>query len=857
MDMKSQKPRILIVDDTPENIWTLIENLEKDYEIMYAASGEEALKVAFSDEKPDVILLDIIIPGMNGHEVIKRLKADDLTRDIPVIFLTARAEEENEIAGFELGAWDYITKPFSMPVVKARLQMVLDLKLEMDRRFFLKKQIDTLNLQLENQVRQKEKELRHAKEALEVYEARYRTAFQKTGASVSTRKKILIVDDNPENIHVLSGSLENNYEIMYAMDGEDALEIVFSGDMPDLILLDIMMPGLDGYEVCKRFKANVETRNIPIIFITAMRLADDEAKGLRLGAIDYISKPFSMSVVKARISTTLRLKDEMNSRIMLSRQLQGMNQDLENRVNEKVAELRQVNENLKESENRYRSIFENAVEGIYQITLEGRFLTASPSMAKILGYDSSEELISSVTDMAAQCYVNAADREKLFRILTEDGITHGFETQMKKKDSSIIWVSLSVRLIYDDHGQGIYTEGVCTDITRQKEAEKALKETEYRLRKVQKMEAIGTLAGGIAHDFNNILFPILGYTEMLLEDTPESNPLRKSLNGIYSGVLRASDLVKQILTFARQDTEELQLMKMWPIIKEALKLIRATIPATINIKQNIKTDCGAVKADPTQIHQIVMNLATNAYHAMGSNGGELKVSLEEVQLDEVHNITQDIIKPGVYACLTIADTGCGMHKDVLQKIFDPFFTTKEQGRGTGMGLSLVYGIVKNMNGTIQVHSEPGKGSEFNVYIPIVKKTSERQDVIIEKKIQGGTEHMLLVDDEDEIVNMTKQMLERMGYKVTAHTSSIKALEIFRAEPDKFDMVITDMAMPNMGGDIFAVELTGIRPDIPILLCTGFSESMSEEKAMSLGIKGFLMKPISKTDLAEKIHELLD
>ncbi|WP_442875423.1 hybrid sensor histidine kinase/response regulator [Desulfobacula sp.] len=370
------------------------------------------------------------------------------------------------------------------------------------------------------------------------------------------------------------------------------------------------------------------------------------------------------------------------------------------------------------------------------------------------------------------------------------------------------------------------------------------------------MEAIGTLAGGIAHDFNNILFPILGYADMLIEDVPEDSPFLKGLNGIYTSALRASELVKQILTFSRQEGSELTLMKTQPIIKEALKLIRSTIPATIKIKHYIRADCNAIKADPTQIHQIVMNLATNAYHAMEKTGGELKVSLKEIELGEYDVITPDMI-PGAYACLTIADTGKGMNKNLTEKIFDPFFTTKEIGKGTGMGLSVVHGIVMSMNGAIQVYSEPGKGTQFHVYLPVEKNLSEKQVTHSKIEIQGGTERILLVDDEEEIIAMEKQILERLGYQVTSRTGSVEALETFWADPDKFDLVITDMAMPNMPGDKLATGLIEIRSDIPILVCTGFSETMSEEKAASLGIKGFLMKPIVKKDLARKIREVLD
>ena len=349
----------------------------------------------------------------------------------------------------------------------------------------------------------------------------------------------------------------------------------------------------------------------------------------------------------------------------------------------------------------------------------------------------------------------------------------------------------------------------------------------------------------------------IGHSEMVIEDLPEDSPFFKSLNAINAGALRAKDLVQQILTFSRQDNNELNLMKMQPIIKEALKLIRSTIPTTIKIIQDIQPACRVIKADPTKIHQIVMNLATNSYHAMEDTGGVLKISLKEIEFGKFDLINIDMT-PGVYVCLTMADTGKGMDKNLTDKIFDPFFTTKERGKGTGMGLSVVHGIVTGMNGVIKVYSEPGKGTEFNIYLPVAQSLSEKQESNqIKEPIQGGIERILLVDDEKAIIGMEKSMLERLGYSVTSRTSSIEALEAFRNNPDKFDLVITDMYMPNMSGEKLSGELIKIRPDIPILLCTGFSENMSEEKAESLGIKGFLFKPIVSKDLSKKIREVLD
>lgn len=378
---------------------------------------------------------------------------------------------------------------------------------------------------------------------------------------------------------------------------------------------------------------------------------------------------------------------------------------------------------------------------------------------------------------------------------------------------------------------------------------------EAQIQQTQKMETIGRLAGGIAHDFNNILFPVLGHTEMLLDDIPSDSPLKGGVAEIYSSALRAKELVKQILTFSRQEQRELKLFKIQPVIKEVLSLIRSTIPTTIDIVQNIEKDCGPIKADPTQIHQVIMNVATNAYHAMENNGGEMRVELKEVYLGN-YDLTDPDMKPGLYACLLIKDTGTGVKKEILDKIFDPFFTTKEKGKGTGMGLSVVHGIIKSLNGGIQAHSHHGEGTEFHIYIPVYKNTNN-DETNNQKVIIGGNEHILFVDDETSIVTMQQQLLTRLGYQVTSFTNSIEALEVFRKHSDQFDLVITDLAMPKMPGDQLAEEILRLKSDMKIILCTGFSDKMTSEHAKAIGIKRLLEKPIVKYEIANNIRKTLD
>ncbi|MCP4020266.1 MAG: response regulator, partial [Desulfobacteraceae bacterium] len=500
---------------------------------------------------------------------------------------------------------------------------------------------------------------------------------------------------------------------------------------------------------------------------------------------------------------------------------------------------------LKSSQERFITVLNSIDATIYVSDMDTyEILFMNQYMIKSFGRDMTGDICyDAFRGKSNQCLDCPIDE-----LVNEDGTSRGVHVWQAENPITKKWYVNYDRAIEWIDGRLVKIQ-IATDITH-------LKQMEEELRQAHKIESIGTLAGGIAHDFNNILFPIVGYTEMLIEDVPEDSPFRQSLNEIHAGALRAKELVKQILTFSRQESRELKLMKMQPIIKEVLKLIRSAIPTTIDVQQDIHADCGVIKADPTQIHQIIMNLATNAYHSMEETGGVLKVSLKEIEFEKLNLINPDMT-PGKYACLTVSDTGTGMDKDLTEKIFDPFFTTKEKGKGTGMGLSVVHGIVKSIKGNIHVRSEPGKGTEFNVCLPLQKRVSEKQASDLTIEIQKGTESILLIDDEKSIITMEKYMLERLGYNVTSLTNSIEALQVFRDNPNKFDVIITDMAMPNLPGDKLAVKLRQIRPDIPVLLCTGFNENISREKAASLGIKGFLLKPIIMKDLFKKIREVLD
>jgi len=381
---------------------------------------------------------------------------------------------------------------------------------------------------------------------------------------------------------------------------------------------------------------------------------------------------------------------------------------------------------------------------------------------------------------------------------------------------------------------------------------------EAQLRQAQKMESIGTLAGGIAHDFNNILVPILGYAELALDRVTPTDPVVGDLKQITLAANRAKELVKQILAFSRQAEHELWPLEPHLVIKEALKLLRSSLPTTIEIRQKIAVDCGAIFGDPTQLHQIIMNLCTNAYHAMRDTGGVLGVSLSKIDIrDEDRKVVSLQLEPGPYVKLEVSDTGHGMDRQTMARIFEPYFTTKPQGEGTGMGLSVVHGIIKSYHGHISVYSEPGVGTTFRIYLPRVKEKVERKEDALNGPLPSGGERILLVDDEQTITTMLQMILEKCGYRVSSVNHSPEALALFLKDPTGFDLVITDMTMPVLTGFDLARQVLALRPDMPMILCTGFSELINKEKAAEIGIREFLMKPINSRGLAHCVRKVLD
>jgi len=527
-----------------------------------------------------------------------------------------------------------------------------------------------------------------------------------------------------------------------------------------------------------------------------------------------------------------------------------------------ITERRCVEEALRDSEEKYRFLAENMADIVWTVDLEVKTTFVSSSIEKVLGFTPEERKRQSLDEiMTAESShrVMAKLQEELLR--EEDPTADPdrsliIDIQHYRKDGSTLWMENTVKALRDPAGAIVGIYGVSRDISERKRAEEEKEKLRAQLLQAQKMESIGTMAGGIAHDFNNILAIIIGNTEMAIKDVPEWNQGRKNLDEVIKASLRARDMVKQILAFSRQTEQEQKPMRLRPIVEDSLRLIRSTTPTTIEIRQDLNVRTDTVLGDPTQVSQILMNLCTNATHAMREKGGVLEVSLGNTELDpEAAALHQDL-PAGEYVALTVSDSGHGMGPETLARIFDPYFTTKGVGEGSGMGLSVVHGIVKNHGGAIRAESGPGKGTSFEVLLPLLVQDVEPASVGL-ASLPTGSEHVLFVDDEEGIADLGGRMLQHLGYQVTVRTSSREALEVFEAQPEQYDLLVTDMTMPTMTGMDLSRELLRIRPGLPIVLCTGFSDMVTEDSAKQMGIEAFVMKPLVMREIAETVRRILD
>lgn len=766
---------------------------------------------------------------------------------------------------------------------------------------------------------------------------------------------VLVVDDDPDILFGTTRLLQSvGYSVFEATTGDACLKLI-NEKKPDLVLLDVELPDMLGYEVCRQVKMGEKTDRPHVVMISGkMTSPDHRAQGLEIGADGYLSRPISNREFLAGIQAFCRM-------IKAERELKQMTKKIE-----------MLNEE------RYISILKTAMDGFWLTDTHGQLLQVNDSYCKNSGYSEDELLSMNISDLDANESLQAI-HERMQHII--DKGSDRFESKHRRKDGTLFDVEISVQfrkeeggqcvcflrdiskgkqaeaelikysqrlqlatssaklaiwdwdvinntmfwddrmfefygisremfsnnvdawtnslhpddkrkaidecnsallgereyntkfrvihpdgtikhlranglVIWDNSGKAVRMTGINRDITDQIQAEEERRNLEAHLQQSQKMEAIGTLAGGIAHDFNNILGAILGYSEMAKEDSLAGTVNQRHIDQIIHAATRAKALVNQILAFSRQTKTQRIPLQPAAIVKESIKLLRSSIPTTITIQQDVDPTTDLILSDPTQLHQVIMNLCTNAYHAMEKSGGILSISLNNITLTEKCLLSIPHILPGNFVRLSIRDTGEGIRPEIRNKIFDPYFTTKETGKGTGLGLAIADGIIKSYGGFITCRSEIGVGTVFEVNLPAIseKIVTEPED---NTSICEGTERILFVDDEPMLAEMSRSMLSRLGYSVTTLTNSLEALTVFQDQPEAFDVVITDQTMPGITGFDLARKMLQIRPNLPIILCTGYSSQITEEKTKAFGIKGFALKPLLKKDISGLIRKVLD
>jgi len=803
--------RILVVDDR-EDARYLLELLLRGngYEVQSVTNGAEALERLRAGTF-DLIISDILMPIMDGFQLCRNVKTDKALCHIPFIIYTATyTGPKDEAFALKIGADRFLVKPCEPEVLMKAIRDVVESthggtsaaapepELETE---ILKVYSERLVRKLEQKMLEAEREIearRKAEEALQISNNRLHLALKSS------------------NIGLWDYNLQT---------GEIWLSPEWKGQIG---YQDFEIPNL--YE---EWEARLHSEDRPRI----MAEMDACIKGRRA---DY------------HVEFRLRHKDGSYRWITASgevapsadgeaRRLTGCHVD--------ITPHKEMLQALDAEKNKFQLLLDELPIGVALVDKNGQFRYLNPRFTEIFGYAMDD--ISTYRDWIEKAYPEPICRQDMLSRFERSGeiagsnIMHDSAVKTRCKNGTV--KRAQVRSVFPTGGDQVITY---EDVSEQMRLEE-------RLRQAQKMEAVATLAGGIAHDFNNILTAMIGFSELALYDLPEDSEAVDKINQVLTAGHRAKNLIQHIQVFSRQTEQEPIPLALHLIVKEALSLLRSTLPATIEIRQDVATE-GIVLGDPTQMHQVIMNLCTNAYHAMRDQGGVLQVGLKSVTVEHgMGQVGQPDLPFGNYVRLTVADTGYGMHPAVAARIFEPYFTTKAESEGTGLGLAVVHGIVNSHRGVINVYSEPGEGTVFHVYLPQIERAPTERKELNDVPLSLGKERILFVDDEPSLASLGRQMLETLGYSVVTRTSGMEALELFRRDPAAFDLVITDMTMPRMTGAELAVALTRLRSDIPIILCTGFSHTMSEEKARAIGVRELVMKPLMRQDMARMIRKVLD
>jgi PAS domain S-box-containing protein len=640
------------------------------------------------------------------------------------------------------------------------------------------------------------------------------------------------------------------YDFFVSEDHEEAFETMIDTCAKDGCRGEFYLASPDGKEIPTSLSArSLTTDDLEAFCVVATDLTDQKRvqRELEEARNRLEGKVAERTALLSQVNSQLRT--EIAERERIEAALQRLNEELESRVQERTEQLGRSEETARRALAEIESYYHTAPVGLVIFDADLRYVRINEHLAKLNGVPAADHIGRTPREIVPWL---AGEIEGVVRRVLESGepvknIEFTGEAP-GRPGAQGTWIEDWYPL-KDAAGHVTGATAVVQEVTGQRRIE-------GELRQAQKMEAIGTLSGGIAHDFNNILASIVGFAELARDKTPPELPTRRHIERVLTAGLRGRELVKQILTFSRQAEQEKQPLRLGVIAQETVEFLRASLPSTISVSVNVQNEPGSIFADATQMQQVILNLCTNSAYAM-KTGGRLTVRLSDFSFSSPADAPESTMGPGHYVRMEVTDTGEGIPRDVVQRIFDPFFTTKPQGEGTGLGLSVVHGIVASHGGAITVSSEPGKGSTFAVYFPCYQR--DKPSVAREEAdpTPGGCERILFVDDEEPLAEMGDEMLSGLGYKVVSQTSSREALTLLREDPHRFDLIMTDQTMPDMTGVDLAVQVLSVRPDIPVILCTGYSHMVDADAARAAGIRAFVMKPLTKGEIARTIRKVLD
>ncbi len=658
------------------------------------------------------------------------------------------------------------------------------------------------------------------------------------------KHRILIIEDSYKNIEVLGTILKNDYLISIANSGMQALKII-EKDIPDLILLDVMMPGMDGYETCKKIKENDKFKEIPVIFLSALSDSVEKVKGFDVGGVDFATKPINKEELLARIKTHLTIRN-------LQKKLQEMNEQLEEKVKSRTRIIEKERDFNKE-------IFDKNPAFIVAIDTNGKILMINNSMLKSVGYVLNEVEGRNFVEI----FIKKNEQiktEKILKKICKNKTVEIYEMELLTKNGDGLLIELHISKISNYENE--FFLGIGIDITERKKVEEELNQ-------IQKMEIVGSLAGGIAHDFNNVLGGIVGTISVIKKRMKNNSIIDNKKLKSYIDIMseagnRASEMVKQLLTLSHKQKIKNIPFNLNYSVENIMKICQNTFEKSIEVVADYYDKTAYVKGDPTQIEQVILNICINSEHSMTFMRekkekwhGTLIISIKKSYIDKHFKIIHMEAKVGTYYQISIKDTGIGMSKDIISKIFNPFFTTKEKGKGTGLGLSMVYNIVMKHNGFIDVYSEEGKGTTFNIYLPVYEKKIVEQKEKHDENISVKEEGTILVIDDDKIMRLTiTEILEDYGYEVLLAESGLDGIELFKLYKNKIKLVFLDMAMPGMSGKEVFIKLREIDPYTKILLTSGFSLDERIKQVKKMGVNGFIEKPFTSENLAGMIKKII-